>query len=258
MEKRNLPGENINIDVDDFLAERPVVKGRPNPGGKKRRKRKRSKSRKMSLRKKRRLIISGLIGAVVFIICIICFSCRGGNEAENATVNSLYIGKDGKVTEAIVEDFKESYLDEEELKDFIKEQIDVFEKNNEGSKIKLENFEVEDGKAKVVLSYDSAVSYDEFNEVALFNGTIKECVDEWGLITDKEEVISVKDEKKTTLKALESDSDYKLLIVEEEQEIYLENEIKYASSNVTVASNGKMAKVDKVDVYTGFAYIVYK
>ena len=80
-------------------------------------------------------------------------------EIENDT---LYISKEGNLELADVEVFDKSYYSESELKDFVKETIEDYNNQEEAGKVGLEEFSVKDEVAKVLLSFDSADTYEGF------------------------------------------------------------------------------------------------
>lgn len=100
-----------------------------------------------------------------FLLCLLmiwgCGEKRILNlkEIENDT---LYISKEGNLELADVEVFDKSYYSESELKDFVKETIEDYNNQEEAGKVGLEEFSVKDEVAKVLLSFDSADTYEGF------------------------------------------------------------------------------------------------
>lgn len=100
-----------------------------------------------------------------FLLCLLMICGCGEKrilnlkEIENDT---LYISKEGNLELADVEVFDKSYYSESELKDFVKETIEDYNNQEEAGKVGLEEFSVKDEVAKVLLSFDSADTYEGF------------------------------------------------------------------------------------------------
>ena len=86
----------------------------------------------------------------------------GNKEATDeiaATVSSLSIEKDGSISSTIIEDFFESYYDEDGLKSMIESLIDEYKAENASAQIKLKSCKVKDGVANVRMDYADYQAY---------------------------------------------------------------------------------------------------
>ena len=69
---------------------------------------------------------------------------------------TVFIAEDGAIQVGYVEDFSESYYDENELKEFIEDEL--------GSAGKLEAIDTKDGKVRVILSFKDADAYNAYEK----------------------------------------------------------------------------------------------
>lgn len=187
-------------------------------------------------------------GALVVCMAFVMTGCTKGAKVKKTT---LYIEENGKVTEAIVETLDKDYFDSKEMKEWIKEEIKSYNKEN-GKVVDMKTYKTDKKTARVTVEYDTMKDYSGFNHVKAFCGTIAEA-QEAGYTFDGE-FVSTKDKPSITRVELDGSQKYKAVIVEDSQTIMLEEDILYASSNVKV--NGKKAVV-KTGV-NELAYIIYK
>ena len=89
--------------------------------------------------------------------------------------NAIYIKKDGKVVQVSMESLDQSYYDEDELEQYINDEIDAYD-GGENSSVKLQNFKVKDGVADLQLEFDSYETYSDFNGRVLFAGTVAQAI----------------------------------------------------------------------------------
>lgn len=187
------------------------------------------------------------------IICIVCFvlfvgGCAKGDKVKKTT---LYVEKN-KVTEAIVETLDEEYYDAKKMKDWVTKEVDAYNKEQGSDVLEMVKCEVEDKTAKVTIEYDTMKDYETFNGVRAFCGTIQKA--EKAGYDFEGEFKSTKGKPQITHAELENSESYYAVIVSEAQEVILEDEILYASPNVSV--KGKKAVIDKGA--GNLAYIIYK
>ena len=128
-------------------------------------------------RQKQKLMITGGLAVVLLILIIILgvffFGSCGTNYAD-VEENTIFILDNGKIISTDVEAFDESKYDTDSLESYVKSSIDTY--NNEaGEKVlKQKSFDVEDGVATLVLEYANAKTYETFNGIEFFTGTVKE------------------------------------------------------------------------------------
>jgi len=173
--------------------------------------------------------------------------CAFGNKA--VSENTIIVDKDGIISGIIVEEFQDEDYEQEELEQLIEEKIATF--NQGGEQIKLEKFEVSEGKTYVHLSYQTAQDYKEFNNEDLFSGSVSDAGSAGYEFVD---VKSVKEgESGLDAGSVSQKSGMKILIFEEPVAVRVAGTIAYVSDGVTVTGK-KEAKADG----EGLFYVLYE
>lgn len=116
--------------------------------------------------------IAAVLGIVVMLFMVAC----NQQNPDKIGATTMYVDKEGKVYETVVEDFSMPQYDEEELSLTIAEEIAAYNSKNGVDTIALEHFKVENGIVKTQLTYETASDYEAFNQEAFFNGTISEAL----------------------------------------------------------------------------------
>lgn len=111
---------------------------------------------------------------ILAVLMVWLTACGSGADAEQETVNSLILDKDGSVENMIIEGFDKDYYDLDGLNAMIKDSIEQYCRQNPSADITLKGSEVSDGQVRVSMKYDSAASYMGYNSETLFVGTIQE------------------------------------------------------------------------------------
>ena len=115
---------------------------------------------------------------ILAVLMVWLTACGSGAYAEQETVNSLTLDKDGSVENMIIEGFDKDYYDLDGLNTMIKDSIEQYCRQNPSADITLKGSEVSDGQVRVSMKYDSAASYMGYNNKTLFVGTIQEAYSE--------------------------------------------------------------------------------
>ena len=176
--------------------------------------------------KKKGLLALGLMTAVLALSS--CDSMPKEIKLEDVKEEILYMRDDGSGQIAYVEDFKEDYLNLDELKGYINAELAAYNKQFGEKAAELSNIEVSAGKVRAVLTFKSADVYTAFNEkkgennVRFLNS--KEALTEFGEIAfdeadSKENVKRAADEVLT--------DDYNIAVVEGSMLFQSKNKIKY-------------------------------
>lgn len=192
--------------------------------------------------KKSRIIIASLLMALFLSAC---------GEDGSTDTNTVSVDKKGVVTGTIIEDFAESYYDADELKRMVdKEVTDYNARAGEGS-VTVKAYEAGEGSIRLVMDYASYKDYVGLNEKEFFAGTVAEAYDAGYEFAD----VKSTDGSGTLLKqeVLEN-GDYKLVILEEAQDVKVSGKILYVSDGVEL-KNSKTATVKEEG---GLAYILYQ
>lgn len=182
-------------------------------------------------------------------ILVCCLAGCGDEEAVYDTT-TLIVNSDGTMTEVAVEAFDKEYYNASELESYAKSEVQDYNYKKVSTQILLEGVEVEDGVAKVTMSYKTDEDYREFNEDELFVGTVKEAMEE-GYSFDKTFTVYGKEEAVSVAKATEV-STYGIVITTQAMDVIVPNKILYISDNVTAQSKKKATAAGEE------CYIIYK
>lgn len=184
-------------------------------------------------KQKQKLMITGGLAIVllvlVIVLAVVFFGSCGTDYAETDT-NTVYVLKNGKIISTDVETFDEKSYDENELKDYIKENIDTYNAENGKNSLKQKSFDVEDGKAVLVMEYANVDAYEGVNGVELFVGTVKEAQDagykfdvSFAKLTDGKAVVAKADDFATS-------EGYKVVIIKSNTKVVIPGEICFVST----------------------------
>ena len=170
--------------------------------------------------------------------------------ADEVTTNTILAKTNGVLQVATVEDFDKSYYNLSELKDFIKTQIEAYNKKAGKDKITVDDVKLNDGKAIMLLSYTGMDQYTAFNEVtaAYFNGG----VDNIGLDLPAT-LVSAKDESLASTDEILKNAKYKVLVMYEPFTIQVEGKVKYYSEGATLVDDGTVQSASE-----GMTIVVFK
>lgn len=188
----------------------------------------------------------GVLAAAAMFLLPSCTMDSGGD------VTSVSIQKDGTVLSNIVEEFGQSYYDQEELQQTILMEAANYNKAAGSGKINVEKIDVADGVATVRMTYQDAGDYASFNHVIFFAGSAVDAQAEHELNV----VLSgVKDTNDTLGKAdILAMEGYKLLIMDVPEPVYLDGRAEYISDNITASDDRKSVWLTG----DGQGYVLYK
>lgn len=186
-----------------------------------------------------------LLGAVMLLIS----ACEksGGEE-----VTSITVQKDGTILSHIVESFEQGYYDSEELQQSILAEAADYNKMAGNGRINVEKIDVDSGVATVRMIYQEAEDYADFNHTVFFVGSTEKAGEEYELNV----VLSgAKDTNDTVGRAdILAMKDYKLLITDAQEPVFLNGKAEYISDNVTVSSDRKNIQLSG----DGLGYVLYR
>ncbi len=186
-----------------------------------------------------------LLGAVMFLIS----SCGKSVDEE---VTSITVQKDGTILSHIVESFEQGYYDSEELQQSILAEAADYNKVTGSGRINVEKIDVDSGVATVRMIYQEAEDYADFNHMVFFVGSTEKAGEEYELNV----VLSgAKDTNDTVGRAdILAMKDYKLLITDAQEPVFLNGKAEYISDNVTVSSDRKNIQLSG----DGLGYVLYR
>jgi hypothetical protein len=190
--------------------------------------------------------IIGILGCIA--VCIALSGC--GKEA---TESCIEIGKDGTISQKIVEDFSESNYDLEELRTMTQEEIDAYCEEAGEDAVELIRLIQKDGTVSMELEYKSAEDYSAFNEDTFFVGTIEEALEEEKQYFP-DNFIQAKDGSQVKQKTVFQKENRHIVIFSDTVLYETNQKILYYSENVQLVS-GKSARLK--DSEKGPAYLIY-
>lgn len=188
------------------------------------------------------------------ILCAVCLitvltGCSGNNRDIEAS-NLITIQKNGKIVETIADSFDKAYYSEEDLKEFVLEEISAYNRTKEKDSIQIDKLTVEDSEVMMKLIYKTSEDYQNFTEYTLFCGTIAEA---YNAGYDLNVTLrSVKEEDAVGRKELLEMGDKHIVIAEAMLDIKVPNAILYISDNVSLMDDKQVTIGSE-----GLAYIIY-
>lgn len=191
-------------------------------------------------------IKTGMLAATIIFLLSACRE-SGGEEFSSITVQ-----KDETILSHIVESFEQGYYDSEELQQSILTETADYNKVAGSGRISVEKIDVDSGVATVRMIYQEAEDYADFNHTVFFVGNTEKAGEEYELNV----VLSgTKDTNDTVGRAdILSMKDYKLLITDAQEPVFLNGKAEYISDNVTVSSDRKNIQLSG----EGLGYVLYK
>ena len=188
-------------------------------------------------------------------ICVLSFvlMLAGCGTSFQPAASSLYVQKNGKITQAIVESFEKEYYSFNEFQSMIEKEVSKFNRNYGEDRISIERLEVEAGTLYLLLDFQDADTYEHYNEVYCFFGTIEDALTE-GLSFN----MMFKDaeyEEYSTADVTE-DKSRQVVVLKEEGIVQLEKPVQYVSNNVEVISD-HMVQVMPIEDSKEYAYIIF-
>ena len=169
--------------------------------------------------------------------------------------SSVSLLKDGAVKATIVEDFDKSYYDKDELQQMILEEVVSYNRQLGEDAVSVDKVSVENGVARVEMTYTDSESYAAFNNGVFFLGPVSEA-QKAGYDLNKV-FISSSDQLVTAgMSDILEMSDAKILITDMKEPVVLDGKAVYVSSNVETDKKCKTVSFDETS--DEMAYIIYK
>ncbi|MDD7738547.1 MAG: hypothetical protein SOT28_11665 [Fusicatenibacter sp.] len=178
------------------------------------------------MKKSRRFFLAG---AAVLLL-------SGCGKLKDVDTTSVYVDRDGTVTEAIVDSYNEDDdYTEKELKAYVDEDIASFNGENRENAVKLLDLKVGGDNVTIRLEYADAASYADYHRTEFFSGSLEEAK-EAGY--DFSASFLKPDGTETTLDgAVEGVKNPRVIIFQERIQIVTDQPILCVSSNVQITGN---------------------
>lgn len=167
----------------------------------------------------------------------------GCGTSVSSEQNLVYVDKKGGVVSVDVESLDAGYYSEEELKDFINEEIESYAQDHGKGNVSLDELKVEDGKAKLTMKYKTTQDYTEFNGIELYQGKIvKALAAGYDFKTDFSKVEEGKVTGSATTKEIYATKDLKVVIIKANTDVQVAGDICYVSNeNVKLTGNNSVS-----------------
>lgn len=194
------------------------------------------------------------MSAVCVLMAVLFMTGCGKNKSFNPSVSSLYIEKNGEITQAIVESFAQEYYSLDEFSAMVQKEVDVYNQKLGETKITVESTEVKDSVMYLKLHYADADTYRLYNEEYLFVGSVEDALSE-GLSFSMIFRDADYEGEYTAADVTENKSET-VAVAKEEGVIQLEKPVKYVSSNVEIL-DAHTVEVMPIEAEDEYAYIIY-
>ena len=173
--------------------------------------------------------------------------------------NTIALQRNGKILEAAVESFDQSYYDQEELNTYVQNVVDDYTAEHGKKSVSVTDSKVEEKKAYLTLQYENAETFSDFTGIECFNGSIVEAQSAgYDFDLDFYPVTDGKADTKTVKgSTLLDDDDLKVLIVKENSDLIVPGKITYVSTEGTEVASEKQVNVTQKEQDTDEAVLVY-
>ncbi len=173
--------------------------------------------------------------------------------------NTIALQRNGKILEAAVESFDQSYYDQEELNTYVQNAVDDYTAEHGKKSVSVTDSKVEEKKAYLTLQYENAETFSDFTGIECFNGSIVEAQSAgYDFDLDFYPVTDGKADTKTVKgSTLLDDDDLKVLIVKENSDLIVSGKIAYVSTEGTEVASEKQVNVTQKEQDTDEAVLVY-
>ena len=201
--------------------------------------------------RKRMVALSCCIG-----MCMLMAACGTKLDVQE---NTIALQRNGKILEAAVETFDQSYYKEDELNSYIQNAVDDYTAEHGKKSGSVTESKVEEKKAYLTLQYENAETFQDFSGIECFSGSIVEAQSAgYDFEQDFYPVTDGKADKKTVRgSSLLEDDDLKVLIVKENSDLIVPGKIAYVSTEGTEVTSEKKVNVTQKQQDTDESVLVY-
>lgn len=201
--------------------------------------------------RKRMVALSCCIG-----MCMLMAACGTKLDVQE---NTIALQRNGKILEAAVETFDQSYYKEDELNSYIQNAVDDYTAEHGKKSVSVTESKVEEKKAYLTLQYKNAETFQDFSGIECFSGSIVEAQSAgYDFEQDFYPVTDGKADKKTVRgSSLLEDDDLKVLIVKENSDLIVPGKIAYVSTEGTEVTSEKQVNVTQKQQDTDESVLVY-
>lgn len=184
------------------------------------------------------------------IAAVLCAGMIAGCGTSVETDTSLvHVDKKGAVTSVDVESLDENSYDATELQEFVDTAVEEYNAEHGRNSVKVKELAVEEGAAKLQISYKTAEDYAAFNEIEFYQGTVVNSLAA-GYTYDVD-FVKVEDGQAAgaaTKQEIYAEDGLKVVIIRANTDVRVEGQICYVSTE-NVRLNGS----DSVSIRRGYA-----
>ena len=201
--------------------------------------------------RKRMVALSCCIG-----MCMLMAACGTKLDVQE---NTIALQRNGKILEAAVETFDQSYYKEDELNSYIQNAVDDYTAEHGKKSVSVTESKVEEKKAYLTLQYENAETFQDFSGIECFSGSIVEAqAAGYDFDLDFYPVTEGKADKKSVKgSTLLKEDDLKVLIVKANSDLIVPGKIVYVSADGTEVTSEKQVNVTQKNQDTDEAVLVY-
>ena len=183
-------------------------------------------------------------------------ACGGKLDVQE---NTIALQRNGKILEAAVESFDQSYYDQEELNTYVQNAVDDYTTEHGKKSVSVTDSKVEEKKAYLTLQYENTETFSDFTGIECFSGSIVEAQSAgYDFNLDFYPVTDGKADTKTVKgSTLLDDDNLKVLIVKENSDLIVPGKIAYVSTEGTEVTSEKQVNVTQKEQDTDEAVLVY-
>lgn len=194
-----------------------------------------------------------ICSVLLLLVILVTAGCSKKNyeiKTEEITTDTILAKPDGTLQVATVEDFDKPYYKLGELQEFIAEEVKAFNDKVGSEAIIVDEVQVRDGKAIMLLTYSGMEPYASFNEVtaAYFNGGVTDIP-----LTLPATLVSTKNDSYADTNEVLANTKLKVLVMNEPYDILVQGDIKYYSDNAELLDDNKVRGAEE-----GYTVVAYK
>lgn len=208
--------------------------------------------------------LSGCLALTVLLLMLTGFLTACG-EQKAADTSTVALGKDGKLTQTIVEEKGTDDYEVDELKAYIEESLAFYKETAGEENIRLKSCNIEDNIVRICLTYESWQDYQEYNQMPCFYGTVADAAAAGHSFEGS--FLTGEGESADGSAILAEHGDWKILVLQEPVHVEVPGTIQYVTDNVTISA-AKTAEIagsastnaagQAVLVADAEAYIIFK
>lgn len=187
--------------------------------------------------------VCGVLG-----LCMVASALTGCGTTLEGESSIIYVEKSGSVISLDVESLEQDYYDEEELATYVEDEVDKYTQTNGSGSVKVDSLNVENGTARLQMTYETTQDYMNFNGIELYQGTVLESLAA-GYVFDSE-FAKVADGQVTgmaTKQEIYEEQNLQVVVIRANMDVQVEGEICYVSCD-----NVKLTGADSVSIREGY------